>query len=142
MGTNPLLFEVLKQIDGLGDDVDVTFVLTTNRVDILERALAERPGRVDAFTAELSSAQENAVAELAKHDLGVLVAPTGAGKTVMACALIARLGTPTLVLVHTKPLADQWRQSASRDHDRILAHLFQQTRQDSVDQSEITVEQA
>jgi cell division protease FtsH len=48
MGANPLLFEVLNQIDGLGDDVDVTFMLTTNRVDILERALAERPGRVDA----------------------------------------------------------------------------------------------
>jgi cell division protease FtsH len=48
MGSNPLLFEVLNQIDGLGDDVNVTFLLTTNRVDILERALAERPGRVDA----------------------------------------------------------------------------------------------
>ena len=48
LGTNPVLFEVLNQIDGLGDDVDVTFLLTTNRVDILERALAERPGRVDA----------------------------------------------------------------------------------------------
>ena len=48
LGGNPLLFEVLNQIDGLGDDVDVTFLLTTNRVDILERALAERPGRVDA----------------------------------------------------------------------------------------------
>ena len=48
VGSNPLLFEVLNQIDGLGDDVDVTFLLTTNRVDILERALAERPGRVDA----------------------------------------------------------------------------------------------
>ncbi len=48
MGPSPLLFEVLNQIDGLGDDVDVTFLLTTNRVDILERALAERPGRVDA----------------------------------------------------------------------------------------------
>ncbi len=47
-GSNPLLFEVLNQIDGLGDDVNVTFLLTTNRVDILERALAERPGRVDA----------------------------------------------------------------------------------------------
>ena len=47
-GSNPLLFEVLNQIDGLGDDVDVTFLLTTNRVDILERALSERPGRVDA----------------------------------------------------------------------------------------------
>ena len=48
LGSNPLLFEVLNQIDGLGDDANVTFLLTTNRVDILERALAERPGRVDA----------------------------------------------------------------------------------------------
>lgn len=44
---NTVLFEVLNQIDGLGEDVDVTFLLTTNRVDILERALSERPGRVD-----------------------------------------------------------------------------------------------
>jgi ATP-dependent 26S proteasome regulatory subunit len=44
---NPLLFELLNQIDGLGEDADVTFLLTTNRVDILERALSERPGRVD-----------------------------------------------------------------------------------------------
>jgi cell division protease FtsH len=46
-GSNPLLFEVLNQLDGLGDDVDVVFILTTNRVEVLERALAERPGRFD-----------------------------------------------------------------------------------------------
>lgn len=43
----PLLFEILDALDGLGGDADVTFVLTTNRVDVLERALAERPGRID-----------------------------------------------------------------------------------------------
>jgi hypothetical protein len=43
----PLLFELLNQLDGLAEDVDVLFVLTTNRPDILEPALAARPGRVD-----------------------------------------------------------------------------------------------
>lgn len=43
----PLLFELLNQMDGLAGDVDVLFVLTTNRPDLLEPALAARPGRVD-----------------------------------------------------------------------------------------------
>ncbi|MFI2027734.1 AAA family ATPase [Streptomyces buecherae] len=43
----PLLFQVLNEMDGLGDDVDVAFLLTTNRADVLEPALAQRPGRVD-----------------------------------------------------------------------------------------------
>lgn len=46
-GLQPLLFAVLDALDGLDEDADVTFILTTNRVQVLERALAERPGRVD-----------------------------------------------------------------------------------------------
>jgi ATPase family associated with various cellular activities (AAA) len=46
-GQHPLLFELLNEIDGLGEDADVTFLLTTNRADLLEPALAQRPGRVD-----------------------------------------------------------------------------------------------
>ncbi len=34
-------------MDGVGTDADVTFVLTTNRADVLEIALADRPGRID-----------------------------------------------------------------------------------------------
>ncbi len=47
MPAQPLLFELLNQLDGLADDADVLFILTTNRPDILEPALAARPGRVD-----------------------------------------------------------------------------------------------
>jgi predicted AAA+ superfamily ATPase len=45
--TNAALFETLEAMDGLAADADVTFILTTNRADLLERALVERPGRVD-----------------------------------------------------------------------------------------------
>src|SRR5699024_7408473 len=41
-GERPVLFEVLDVMDGLDDDADVAFVLTTNRVDVLEEALALR----------------------------------------------------------------------------------------------------
>lgn len=34
-------------MDGLADDTDIIFILTTNRPDILEPALAARPGRID-----------------------------------------------------------------------------------------------
>ncbi len=45
--TGAALFEMLEAMDGLATDADITFVLTTNRADLLERALVERPGRVD-----------------------------------------------------------------------------------------------
>jgi hypothetical protein len=46
-GTNPVLFDLLDAMDGAAADADLLFVLTTNRADLLEPALAARPGRVD-----------------------------------------------------------------------------------------------
>jgi cell division protease FtsH len=43
----PVLFELMNQMSGVDDDADVAFVLTTNRPEVLEPALALRPGRVD-----------------------------------------------------------------------------------------------
>ncbi|WP_235561328.1 AAA family ATPase [Microbacterium sp. Leaf151] len=43
----PVLFDVLDALDGLEPDADIAFVMTTNHVQILEEALAARPGRVD-----------------------------------------------------------------------------------------------
>jgi superfamily II DNA or RNA helicase len=61
------------------------------------------------FHGELTPLQETAVAAMLAHDEGVLVAPPGTGKTVIACALIAQRKLPTLILAHSKPLLEQWR---------------------------------
>ncbi len=42
-----LLNDLLNEMDGLKEDADILFVLTTNRPEQLESALAGRPGRVD-----------------------------------------------------------------------------------------------
>jgi superfamily II DNA or RNA helicase len=80
--------------------LDVAFELSDERAD--GEPLGAR------FTGELTARQEDAVPAMLGHDLGVLCAPPGIGKTVIATALIAARGRSTLVLVHRKPLLEQW----------------------------------
>jgi hypothetical protein len=71
-GQHPLLFQLLNEMDGLGEDADVTFLLTTNRADMLEAALAARPGRVD-HAAELPLPDAGARRKLIRLYQGSLV---------------------------------------------------------------------
>ncbi|MEO5915108.1 MAG: DEAD/DEAH box helicase family protein [Luteolibacter sp.] len=77
------------------------------RLEIVDK----RPdaGRCDfEFKGKLTADQQTAVDAMSLHDDGILLAPPGAGKTVMACAMIAARKVPTLILVHRKTLLDQW----------------------------------
>ena len=46
-GEEVLLNKLLNEMDGLREDAEVLFVLTTNRPDQIEPALVSRPGRID-----------------------------------------------------------------------------------------------
>lgn len=48
-GEEVLLNKLLNQLDGLREDAEVLFILTTNRPDQIEPALASRPGRIAAI---------------------------------------------------------------------------------------------
>lgn len=61
-----------------------------------------------SFTGILRPYQERAVTEVLKKDFGVVVVPCGAGKTVIACWIIAARKQPVLIIVHTKELLNQW----------------------------------
>jgi len=52
--------------------------------------------------------QKQALSKFIDKDFGVLVAPPGAGKTIMGLELIVRKKQPALILVHRKQLFDQW----------------------------------
>ncbi len=50
---------------------------------------------------------------MVKHENGVLVAPPGIGKTVIACSIIGKRKVRTLILVQRKQLMDQWKSRLS-----------------------------
>jgi len=64
------------------------------------------------FKGSLHLFQRDAVDAALKKRFGVLNAPTGSGKTVMALYLIAERGQPALVIVHSTDLMQQWRDRA------------------------------
>lgn len=65
------------------------------------------------FHGDLTESQRIAEEVMCTDDTGVLCAPPGWGKTVLAASLIAARGCSTLVLVHRKPLVEQWVQQLS-----------------------------
>ncbi|MBI3982869.1 MAG: DEAD/DEAH box helicase family protein [Gemmatimonadetes bacterium] len=60
------------------------------------------------FDGDLTALQKKATRAVLRHDIGVVVAPPGVGKTVLGTRLVAARGRRTLILVHRRPLLEQW----------------------------------
>ncbi|MBF0204308.1 MAG: DEAD/DEAH box helicase family protein [Desulfamplus sp.] len=69
---------------------------------------AELPELDIKFCGKLKDFQKNAVDSIIKSSHGVLSAGTGSGKTVMALFVIAERKQPTIIVVHTIELLNQW----------------------------------
>ncbi|MFE3280316.1 DEAD/DEAH box helicase family protein [Nocardia sp. NPDC059239] len=99
----------LKLPRGLAEEAATLIAQASGVLDITSELPA--PSAITAsFTGTLTEIQTAAVTAMIGHDSGVLVAPPGSGKTVMACALIAHYRTPTVVIVNRAELLTQWRE--------------------------------
>jgi hypothetical protein len=76
-------------------------------LDVVDERVSGEPLRCVSST--LTPVQDRAARALLASDCGVLVAPPSVGKTVIGTYLVAARACSTLVLVHRKPLLDQWR---------------------------------
>ncbi len=93
---------LIERVSGLVEDAGSRLELTDHRPD--------HDDVVFNLRTLLRPHQQAAVDAVASHELAVIVAPPGSGKTVTACAVIAHHRQPTLVLVDRKPLLVQWRE--------------------------------
>jgi hypothetical protein len=93
---------------GLRDQAAV--LLTSAGARLTVKSTVTEPEHIDVkFTGELTDMQIAAVEAIRDHATGVLVAPPGSGKTVMACALLAHHAVPTAIVVNKAELLTQWR---------------------------------
>lgn len=129
---NPLFYEKQRQrrstwdtprfLTSYDETLDGNLILPRGVLPLLEELVLSAGSTLDladdrdhgaprefSFTGELRAGQQAAVEHALAHDLSLIVAAPGSGKTVMALAVAAARKTSTLILVDRKALADQWR---------------------------------
>lgn len=90
-------------ITGLFDSLKIQYIIEDHRIS--------KTNLTATFTKKLKPYQEEAVDRTRKADCGIIAAPTGSGKTIMALAIIAEKKERTLIIVNSKALLEQWQQA-------------------------------
>jgi hypothetical protein len=134
--SNSVLFELLNAMDGLGEDSDTLVLLTTNRPDLLEPALAARPGRIDLAVEIPLPDAEGRRRLLQRYGEGVGLDPEGLDGVVtrtdgVSAAFIRELVRRAALLalegpsMSRDPSLAETRQGVGRDHlDAALDELL------------------
>lgn len=78
------------------------------------RISAENSVSFPSFRLELRETQKEAVEAFEKEKHGIVILPTGKGKTILTLYLMSRLNVRTLVLVHKNDLLDGWKKDAKK----------------------------
>ncbi len=90
----------IRSIINLSKNFDIPFTIVDKRLSLPEVNYN--------FHFTLKPFQAECTKKMLKKDFGILNAPTGSGKTIMALYMINKRKQPTLIIVHTKNLAYQW----------------------------------
>lgn len=93
----------LEEIKSCLDNLNVVYEFSDNRTKGTTQNFS--------FNGTLKENQTEALQTLLTHDMGILSAGTGFGKTVTSTALIASRNTSTLIIVHTQALLEQWKKA-------------------------------
>lgn len=109
--------EKLRKYIGLAYKyAEVREYFSGSRISIEDKVLDPLPFPQIHDSVELRDYQAKALELWMKERRGVIVLPTGAGKTVVALKAIAKLGVATLILVPTIDLMNQW-------HSQVMTRL-------------------
>lgn len=98
---------------GVFDEIVKILSLAGAKVIIRDERITKKKISI-TFHGELTPGQSDAIKTWKSQDTGILMAPPGSGKTVMACAVIAERKVSTLILVHRSQLMDQWKERISQ----------------------------
>jgi superfamily II DNA or RNA helicase len=81
--------------------------LNNSDIKIVDKTVTN-PVNLNPSKIILKNYQQEPVNQMLVRNQGIIVAPPGSGKTVMGIEAIIKRGNKSLVLVHTKDLANQW----------------------------------
>ncbi len=122
----PIFYETTPRIISCFEEGDTYLVLPrgcmdkikeickASKVKLILKDKREKGTPTDyKFIGTLDKKQEKAMNQLLSHDIGVLSAATGFGKTVISAKIISELKTNVLIIVNRNNLLEQWKEKLS-----------------------------